>query len=68
MSAVSVPASGRRGPLEAVLGLFADVHRGEAASALLLMLNVFLLLTSYYIIKPVREALILSGEGAEMKS
>lgn len=32
------------------------------------MLNVFVLLTAYYIIKPVREALILSGSGAEIKS
>src|SRR5439155_1486317 len=32
------------------------------------MLNVFILLTAYYIIKPVREALILSGPGAEIKS
>jgi len=32
------------------------------------MLNVFLLLTAYYIIKPVREALILGSAGAEIKS
>jgi AAA family ATP:ADP antiporter len=32
------------------------------------MLNVFILLTAYYIIKPVREALILGGAGAEVKS
>jgi AAA family ATP:ADP antiporter len=32
------------------------------------MTNVFLLLTAYYVIKPVREALILSGAGAEIKS
>ena len=35
---------------------------------LLLMLNVFTLLCCYYIIKPVREALILGGESAEVKS
>jgi AAA family ATP:ADP antiporter len=32
------------------------------------MLNVFTLLTAYYIIKPVREALILGTAGAEIKS
>jgi AAA family ATP:ADP antiporter len=32
------------------------------------MLNVFTLLTAYYIIKPVREALILGSAGAEIKS
>ena len=41
---------------------------GEAGTALLLTLNVFLLLATYYFIKPLREALILSGEGAEVKS
>lgn len=48
---------------------FADVRRGEAGTALLLTLNVFLLLSAYYVIKPVREALILALEsGAEYKA
>src|SRR6185369_15546408 len=55
-------------PLERVLRLFADVRRGEGVTVLLLMLNVFTLLCCYYIIKPVREALILGGESAEVKS
>jgi AAA family ATP:ADP antiporter len=58
----------RPGPLERFLGLFAEVRRGEGGTALLLALNVFLLLTTYYVIKPVREALILAGGGAELKS
>lgn len=58
----------RRGLLERLLTPFADVHGGEGLTALLLMVNVFLLLSCYYIIKPVREALILGGEGAEVKS
>jgi len=33
-----------------------------------LTFNVFLILTAYYIMKPVREALILVGGGAELKS
>jgi AAA family ATP:ADP antiporter len=32
---------------------------GEAQKALLLALNIFLLLLAYYLIKPVREALLL---------
>jgi AAA family ATP:ADP antiporter len=32
------------------------------------MVNVFILLTAYYIVKPVREALILGESGAEIKS
>jgi AAA family ATP:ADP antiporter len=58
----------RKTALEVVLGVFADVRAGEGVTALLLALNVFLLLTTYYIIKPVREALILVGGGAELKS
>jgi len=42
-----------------VLRLFADIRRGEAPKALLLALNVFLLLLAYYILKPLREALLL---------
>jgi AAA family ATP:ADP antiporter len=55
-------------PLEASLGLFADVRPGEAATALLLTANVFLLLTAYYLLKVAREPLILLGGGAEVKS
>ena len=43
----------------------AHVHRceaGEGTTALLLSLNIFLILMAYYVLKPVREALIL-GEG-----
>ena len=36
--------------------------------ALLLAANVFLLLTAYYILKTVRESLILSEGGAEVKA
>ena len=41
------------------LRLFVDIREGEAAKALLLSLNVFLLLLAYYILKPLREALLL---------
>src|SRR5262245_20277768 len=54
--------------LERFLGIFTDVRPGEGRTALWLTLNVFLILTAYYILKPVREALILSSEGAEIKS
>ena len=59
---------GRAGLLDRALSAFTDVRPGEAGTALLLTLNVFLLLAAYYIIKPLREALILSSEGAEVKS
>lgn len=53
--------------LERLLSIFSPVGPGEGRTVLLLTLNVFLLLTAYYIIKPVREALILSEWGAEAK-
>jgi len=58
----------RRGLVDRLLSPFADVQGGEGVGALLMMLTAFLLLSAYYIIKPLREALILSGEGAEAKS
>ena len=63
------PAVERGGPLDRALRPFADVHAGEGSTALLLALNVFLLLATYYCIRPVREALILSAPGGpELKS
>ena len=64
----TLPASARPDPLSRLLRPFADVRAGEGATALLLMLNVFLLLGAYYLIKTMREPLILAGGGAEVKS
>src|SRR6187549_3418217 len=50
------------------LSLFTEVRSGEGIGALLLSANVFLLLAAYYILKTVREALILSQGGAEIKA
>ena len=71
MNPMSEPpgASPPRDPLERFLCLFADVRAGEGLKAMVLMLNVFLLLTCYYMIKPLREALILpEKEGPELRS
>ena len=57
-----------RNILERFLGLFADVRGGEGVTVLILALNVFLLLLAYYIIKTVREPLILAGGGAELRA
>ena len=54
--------------LDKSLRIFADVRGGESPTALLLTLNVFLLLTAYYILKVAREPLILSEGGAEIKA
>jgi len=54
--------------LERLLSLFADVRAGEGPSALLLTLNVFLLLAGYYLLKPARDALIVSEFGVAAKA
>ena len=59
----------RKGLLDHVLGVFTEVRGGEGLTALLLMLNVFLLLAAYYLLKTIREPLILTVPGgAEVKS
>jgi AAA family ATP:ADP antiporter len=64
----SFPSTAERGILDRILSLFSYVKPGEGAGALLLAVNLFVLLAAYYILKPVREALILSEAGAEVKS
>ncbi len=61
-------AASRRSPLERFLGIFTEVHAGEGPVTLIMAFNVFLLLTSYYLIKPVRDGLILADGGAEAKA
>jgi ATP:ADP antiporter, AAA family len=59
----------RKSPLiERLLAPLADVRRDEVAGALLMTLLLFLLLAAYYLMKTVREVLILSEAGAEVKS
>jgi len=59
--------NGRRKPsvVDRALRLFADVRAGEGSNVLILAVNVFLLLTAYYILKPLRDGLILGQEGPE---
>src|SRR5436190_15954594 len=54
--------------LDRMLSLFTDVRAGEGATAVLMLVNVFLLLICYSVIKTVREPLILLGGGAEVRS
>jgi ATP:ADP antiporter, AAA family len=49
--------------------VFTSVRGGEGVTALLLMLNMFLLFAAYYLLKTIREPLILAAHGgAEVKS
>src|SRR5580765_9072803 len=58
----------RKSGLDRTLSLFADVRAGEGMTALLMLVNIFLLLICYSVIKTVREPLILLGGGAEVRS
>jgi AAA family ATP:ADP antiporter len=55
------------GGLQRILRLFSDVRPGESVTALILMLDIFILLTSYYIIKVVREPLVLISAEYDLK-
>jgi ATP:ADP antiporter, AAA family len=57
-----------RSAFERFLGIFTEVRAGEGTTSLLLALNVFLILMAYYVLKPVREALILGQGSAELKT
>jgi ATP:ADP antiporter, AAA family len=61
-------ASAGSGALARVLRIFGRVEQAEAGTVALLLLNVFVLLFAYYLLKTVREPLILATGGAEMKS
>ncbi len=62
------PADQKKNILERFLSLFSKVQPGEGTTLLLLLLNAFILMGLYSILKPVREALILSQAGAIIKS
>lgn len=51
-----------------ILRLFSDVRPGETGTALLMLANLFLLMTGYYVLKTLREPLVLVGGSAEMKA
>jgi AAA family ATP:ADP antiporter len=53
--------------LDRLLRLFTDVEPGESGTALIMFINLFLLLLGYYVLRTVREPLILAS-GAEVKS
>lgn len=61
-------ASNSAGLADRLLSLFTKVNPGEAVGALLMASNIFVLLGTYYLLKTVREALILTEGGAEVKS
>src|SRR5271170_4874576 len=58
----------RKNLLERILSVVCDVGPGEGLGALILTINLFTLLGAYYLLKTVRESLILAEGGAEVKA
>jgi AAA family ATP:ADP antiporter len=54
--------------IDRALRPFGEVRPGEGITTLLMLVNIFLILVCYSVIKIVREPLILLGGGAEMRS
>jgi hypothetical protein len=54
--------------LDRVLRLFSDVRAGEGATAVVMLLNLFLLFIGYYVMKVVRDATIVAAGGASAKA
>jgi AAA family ATP:ADP antiporter len=54
--------------IDRMLRVFGDVRAGEGRDVIFMFLNIFLLLLAYYVLKTVREPLILTAGGAELKS
>src|SRR6202050_2289578 len=58
----------RKSPLERLLSIITDVRAGEGLGAVLLTADLTVLLGGYYLLKDVRESLILAQGGAEVKA
>ena len=58
---MTITTEARPGLLDRMLGLFSEVRPGEGPRAFTMLLNIFLILVCYYIIKTVREPLILTA-------
>lgn len=66
--AVDAPVEVSPGPLDRLLRPMAEVRGGEALTALLFATSLFVGLFAYYVLKTLREPLILATGGAEVRS
>ena len=64
----AVHVSRRPGVLDRVLRLFSDVREGEGVTVLLMFSNLMALLVAYYVLRTVRDAVILARGGAVVQS
>jgi AAA family ATP:ADP antiporter len=62
------PTLSRLSPFERFLSIFTSVRPGEGASVFYLFISGFVLMFAYYLLKPVREALILTEADAEIRA
>jgi len=62
------PGQSKLGYAYRFLKIFTEIKPGEAVTAFLMAFNIFLLLLAYYLIKPVREEMMLSEWGPLVKS
>ncbi|HBQ19754.1 MAG: Npt1/Npt2 family nucleotide transporter [Sandaracinaceae bacterium] len=53
--------------LDRFLRVFSDVRRGEGATALILLFTIFVLLVCYYVLKTVREPLVLASAEQDLQ-
>lgn len=54
--------------LDKLLGAFTQLRPGEGRSVVIFFSYALLMMLSYYVLKTIREPLLLAGSGAEMKS
>lgn len=64
----AMATSSSQKPLDRIFSTFTTIRAGEGKGVLLLLLQAFILLFAYYLLKPTREALILSESSAEVRS
>jgi ATP:ADP antiporter, AAA family len=64
----SSPSSAAPGVLDRLLRVFSDVRAGESGTVLLMLLNLFLLFFGYYVMKVVRDTVIVASGGATAKA
>ena len=62
------PALARLSPFERLLAAFTSIRPGEGPAVFHLVISGFLLMFAYYLLKPVREALILTEGDAELRA
>lgn len=62
------PGARSKSALDRALSIFTDVHAGEGRDAILLTASVFVCLVGYYLVKVLREPLVLASGGAVEKA